>query len=142
LTDRAAGDGEFEARLSALRAAEGRRAQLGAAGTHPTSAQLKPKPSDEVNELTDTEVGRKRLWAASAAMIFGAALRIMPVLPPAQLEVFSTELILLQRRGLFHTAWAGEMLREPNGLSGRTAPSKRLCWRDELEGETAAPLVA
>ncbi|HYU12223.1 MAG TPA: LLM class flavin-dependent oxidoreductase [Stellaceae bacterium] len=42
---------------------------------------------------------------------------IMPPLLPAQLEVFSSEVIpLLQRRGLFRTAYEGETLREHYGL--------------------------
>src|SRR6516225_7851214 len=42
---------------------------------------------------------------------------IMPPLLPAQLEVFSTEVIpLLQRRGLFRTEYAGTTLREHYGL--------------------------
>jgi FMN-dependent oxidoreductase (nitrilotriacetate monooxygenase family) len=43
---------------------------------------------------------------------------IMPPLLPAQLEVFSSEVIpLLQRRGLFRTAYQGETLREHYGLA-------------------------
>jgi FMN-dependent oxidoreductase (nitrilotriacetate monooxygenase family) len=43
---------------------------------------------------------------------------IMPPLLPAQLEVFSTGVIpLLQRRGLFRTAYQGETLREHYGLA-------------------------
>jgi FMN-dependent oxidoreductase (nitrilotriacetate monooxygenase family) len=42
---------------------------------------------------------------------------VMPPLFPAQLEVFSTEVIpLLQRRGLFRIAYAGTTLREHYGL--------------------------
>jgi FMN-dependent oxidoreductase (nitrilotriacetate monooxygenase family) len=42
---------------------------------------------------------------------------IMPPLLPAQLDVFSAEVIpLLQRRGLFRTEYAGETLREHYGL--------------------------
>jgi FMN-dependent oxidoreductase (nitrilotriacetate monooxygenase family) len=42
---------------------------------------------------------------------------IMPPLLPAQLEIFSTEVIpLLQRRGLFRTEYAGTTLREHYGL--------------------------
>jgi hypothetical protein len=42
---------------------------------------------------------------------------IMPPLLPAQLDVFSTEVIpLLQRRGLFRAEYVGETLREHYGL--------------------------
>jgi len=42
---------------------------------------------------------------------------IMPPLLPAMLDVFSAEVIpLLQRRGLFRTAYEGKMLREHYGL--------------------------
>jgi len=42
---------------------------------------------------------------------------IMPPLLPAQLAVFSSEVIpLLQRRGLFRTEYAGTTLREHYGL--------------------------
>ncbi len=42
---------------------------------------------------------------------------IMPPLLPAMLDVFSAEVIpLLQRRGLFRTAYAGKTLREHYGL--------------------------
>ena len=43
---------------------------------------------------------------------------IMPPLLPAMLDVFGTEVIpLLQRRGLFRTAYEGETLREHYGLT-------------------------
>jgi FMN-dependent oxidoreductase (nitrilotriacetate monooxygenase family) len=43
---------------------------------------------------------------------------IMPPLLPAMLDVFSTEVIpLLQRRGLFRTAYEGKTLREHYGLA-------------------------
>jgi len=43
---------------------------------------------------------------------------IMPPLLPAMLDVFSAEVIpLLQRRGLFRTAYAGKTLREHYGLA-------------------------
>jgi alkanesulfonate monooxygenase SsuD/methylene tetrahydromethanopterin reductase-like flavin-dependent oxidoreductase (luciferase family) len=43
---------------------------------------------------------------------------IMPPLLPAQLDVFSAEVIpLLQRRGLFRTEYAGTTLREHYGLA-------------------------
>ena len=42
---------------------------------------------------------------------------IMPPLLPAQLDVFSAEVIpLLQRRGLFRTEYSGTTLREHYGL--------------------------
>jgi len=41
----------------------------------------------------------------------------MPPLLPAMLDVFSAEVIpLLQRRGLFRTAYEGKTLREHYGL--------------------------
>src|SRR6266481_6084282 len=47
---------------------------------------------------------------------------IMPPLLPAQLEVFSAEVIpILQRRGLFRTAYQGETLREHYGLAWPTS---------------------
>ncbi len=43
---------------------------------------------------------------------------IMPPILPAMLDVFSAEVVpLLQRRGLFRTAYAGETLREHYGLA-------------------------
>jgi len=43
---------------------------------------------------------------------------IMPPLLPAMLDIFSAEVIpLLQRRGLFRTAYGGETLREHYGLA-------------------------
>src|SRR5262249_30529685 len=43
---------------------------------------------------------------------------IMPPLLPTMLDVFSLEVVpLLQRRGLFRTAYAGETLREHYGLA-------------------------
>ena len=42
----------------------------------------------------------------------------MPPLLPAMLDVFSAEVIpLLQRRGLFRTAYEGKTLREHYGLA-------------------------
>ena len=42
----------------------------------------------------------------------------MPPLLPAMLDAFSAEVIpLLQRRGLFRTAYAGKTLREHYGLA-------------------------
>jgi hypothetical protein len=43
---------------------------------------------------------------------------IMPPILPSMLDVFSAEVIpLLQRRGLFRTAYAGKTLREHYGLA-------------------------
>jgi alkanesulfonate monooxygenase SsuD/methylene tetrahydromethanopterin reductase-like flavin-dependent oxidoreductase (luciferase family) len=43
---------------------------------------------------------------------------IMPPILPAQLDVFGTEVIpILQKRGLFRTAYEGKTLREHYGLS-------------------------
>ena len=59
---------------------------------------------------------------------------IMPPLLPAMLDVFSAEVIpLLQRRGLFRTAYTGSTLREHYGLA----------WPDSAFGEAnGAGLVA
>ncbi|MGH7047433.1 MAG: LLM class flavin-dependent oxidoreductase [Stellaceae bacterium] len=58
-------------------------------------------------------------WFADGA---ADGFNIMPPLLPAQLDVFSAEVIpLLQRRGLFRTEYAGTMLREHYGL--RPPPS-------------------
>ena len=46
----------------------------------------------------------------------------MPPLLPGMLDVFSAEVIpLLQRRGLFRTAYAGKTLREHYGLPWPTS---------------------
>ena len=58
---------------------------------------------------------------------------VMPPLLPAQLDVFTAEVVpLLQRRGLFRTEYEGTMLREHYGLSwpksafGDAAPAPAL----------------
>ena len=54
-------------------------------------------------------------WFADGA---ADGFNIMPPLLPAQLDVFGAEVIpLLQRRGLFRTAYAGTTLRQHYGLS-------------------------
>ena len=47
---------------------------------------------------------------------------LMPPVFPHMLDVFSAEVVpLLQRRGLFRTAYEGTTLREHLGLTGRTS---------------------
>ena len=54
-------------------------------------------------------------WFADGA---ADGFNIMPPLLPSMLDVFSAEVIpLLQRRGLFRTAYAGKTLREHYGLA-------------------------
>jgi FMN-dependent oxidoreductase (nitrilotriacetate monooxygenase family) len=61
---------------------------------------------------------------------------IMPPLLPAQLDVFSAEVIpLLQRRGLFRTEYTGTMLREHYGLPWPASVFDDPTW-------TAEPLEA
>ena len=190
---------EFYADLKALAAAEGRAPDqvLILPGLSPMIASTEieaQRLAREVNELSDTEVGRKRLsnrfgghdfshlpldrklapedfpdpgsveaarsrteviinfvrrenatlrqllaYLAGARGHFTAAgtpeqiadliedwfnggaadgFNIMPPLLPAQLDVFSAEVIpLLQRRGLFRTEYAGKTLREHYGLA-------------------------
>ncbi|MFZ3236707.1 MAG: LLM class flavin-dependent oxidoreductase [Stellaceae bacterium] len=53
-------------------------------------------------------------WFAEGA---ADGFNIMPPLLPAQLDIFAAEVVpLLQRRGLFRTAYGGRMLREHYGL--------------------------
>ena len=55
--------------------------------------------------------------AVSPPDVAADGFNIMPPLLPAQLDVFSAEVIpLLQRRGLFRTEYAGKTLREHYGL--------------------------
>jgi hypothetical protein len=55
---------------------------------------------------------------------------IMPPLLPAQLDVFSAEVIpLLQQRGLFRTEYTGTTLREHSGL-----PSPASAFEDPAKG--------
>jgi hypothetical protein len=64
---------------------------------------------------------------------------VMPPLLPAQHDTFSAEVIpLLQRRGLFRTAYAGTTLREHYGLpwppSWFDDPSKKVELREAVAG--------
>jgi len=62
---------------------------------------------------------------------------IMPPVLPAMLDVFSAEVIpLLQRRGLFRTAYQGETLREHYGLPWPKSAFKKAPALQETE---AAP---
>ena len=66
--------------------------------------------------------------------IDGAAdgFNIMPPLLPLQLDVFSAEVIpILQRRGLFRTAYEGTMLREHYGLPWPASVFDDLAWKAE-----------
>ena len=55
---------------------------------------------------------------------------IMPPLLPAQLDVFSAEVIpILQRRGLFRTAYEGTTLREHYGLPWPTSVFDDPAWK-------------
>src|SRR5438094_2335088 len=61
---------------------------------------------------------------------------IMPPLLPAQLDAFSAEVIpILQRRGLFRTAYAGSTLRDHYGLPAPASVFDDPAW-------TAEPLEA
>ena len=63
---------------------------------------------------------------------------IMPPLLPAQLDVFSAEVIpLLQRRGLFRTEYAGTTLREHYGLLWPTSVFDDPAWKAELREAVA-----
>ena len=56
---------------------------------------------------------------------------IMPPVLPAMLDVFSAEVIpLLQRRGLFRTAYAGATLREHYGLAWPTSAFKEAALQE------------
>ena len=58
---------------------------------------------------------------------------IMPPLLPAQLDVFSAEVIpILQRRGLFRTEYGGTMLREHYGLPWPASVFDEPGWTPEL----------
>jgi alkanesulfonate monooxygenase SsuD/methylene tetrahydromethanopterin reductase-like flavin-dependent oxidoreductase (luciferase family) len=64
---------------------------------------------------------------------------VMPPLLPAQLDTFSAEVVpLLQRRGLFRTAYSGTTLREHYGLprppSWFDDPSKKVELRESVAG--------
>ena len=63
---------------------------------------------------------------------------IMPPLLPVQLDVFSDEVIpLLQRRGLFRTAYAGTTLRDHYGLPWPPSVFDNPAWTPELEDAPA-----
>jgi FMN-dependent oxidoreductase (nitrilotriacetate monooxygenase family) len=63
---------------------------------------------------------------------------IMPPLLPAQLDVFSAEVIpILQRRGLFRTEYSGTMLREHYGLPWSASVFDDAAWRAELRESVA-----
>src|SRR5215813_3151913 len=63
---------------------------------------------------------------------------IMPPLLPAQLDVFSAEVIpILQRRGLFRTEYAGTMLREHYGLPWPESVFDDPAWTPELHDAAA-----
>ena len=63
---------------------------------------------------------------------------IMPPLLPAQLDVFSTEVIpILQRRGLFRTEYTGTMLREHYGLPWPASVFDDPGFKGELRGAAA-----
>ena len=59
---------------------------------------------------------------------------IMPPLLPAQLDVFSAEVIpMLQRRGLFRTEYGGTTLREHYGLPWPASVFDQPGWVPELK---------
>jgi FMN-dependent oxidoreductase (nitrilotriacetate monooxygenase family) len=63
---------------------------------------------------------------------------IMPPLLPAQLEVFSAEVIpILQRRGLFRTEYSGATLRDHYGLAWPPSVFDNPNWVPELEEAVA-----
>jgi hypothetical protein len=66
---------------------------------------------------------------------------IMPTLLPAQLDVFSAEVIpILQRRGLFRTEYTGAMLREHYGVFWPTSVFDNPGWTPELREAVAGVL--
>jgi FMN-dependent oxidoreductase (nitrilotriacetate monooxygenase family) len=68
-------------------------------------------------------------WLADGA---ADGFNIMPPLLPAQLDVFSAEVIpLLQRRGLFRTEYSGTMLREHYGLPWPASVFDDPAWKAE-----------
>jgi FMN-dependent oxidoreductase (nitrilotriacetate monooxygenase family) len=74
-------------------------------------------------------------WFADGA---ADGFNIMPPLLPAQLDVFSAEVIpILQRRGLFRTEYSGTMLRDHYGLPRPASVFDDAAWRGELR-ESAA----
>ena len=63
---------------------------------------------------------------------------IMPPLLPAQLDVFSAEVIpILQRRGLFRREYEGAMLREHYGLAWPASVFDDVNWKAELRQAVA-----
>src|SRR5712691_6759049 len=63
---------------------------------------------------------------------------IMPPLLPVQLDLFSAEVIpILQRRGLFRTAYEGSTLRENYGLSWPASVFEDPAWTPELQDAPA-----
>jgi FMN-dependent oxidoreductase (nitrilotriacetate monooxygenase family) len=63
---------------------------------------------------------------------------IMPPLLPAQLDVFSTEVIpILQRRELFRTEYSGTMLRDHYGLPWPASVFDDPAWTAELQDAVA-----
>ena len=71
---------------------------------------------------------------------YGAAdgFNIMPPLLPAQLDVFSADVIpILQRRELFRTEYTGTMLREHFGLPWPTSVFDDMAWKAELQEAVA-----
>ena len=62
----------------------------------------------------------------------------MPPVLPAQLDVFSAEVIpILQRRGLFRTEYSGTMLREHYGLPWPASVFDQPGWVPELKEAVA-----
>src|SRR6202030_4294111 len=63
---------------------------------------------------------------------------IMPPLLPLQFDVFAAEVIpILQRRGLFRTAYEGSMLREHYGLRRPGSVFDDPAWEPELQDAPA-----
>jgi FMN-dependent oxidoreductase (nitrilotriacetate monooxygenase family) len=74
-------------------------------------------------------------WFADGA---ADGFNIMPPLFPSQLDVFGAEVIpILQRRGLFRTAYAGKTLREHYGLPWPASVFEDPAWTAELEDAPA-----
>jgi len=74
-------------------------------------------------------------WFADSA---ADGFNIMPPLLPAQLDVFSAEVIpILQRRGLFRTEYEGTMLREHYGLPWPASVFDDPAWKAELQEAVA-----
>jgi alkanesulfonate monooxygenase SsuD/methylene tetrahydromethanopterin reductase-like flavin-dependent oxidoreductase (luciferase family) len=74
-------------------------------------------------------------WFADGA---ADGFNIMPPLLPAQLDIFSAEVIpILQRRGLFRTEYTGAMLREHYGLGWPASVFDDPAFTVELRGAAA-----